>query len=339
MTIFGWDASHYDGSISVNTLTKAKNEGVVFFTHKIGEGLSNTDATQGTVLANARSAGIPFLGGYYIPHQGTDPVKEAQRCVALADQHESWWREFGGWFWQCDAERWSSTDRVTAREVKLFCDTIFNITGRLVICYASRGQYHDDLIGLAHPLWNASYGSNPVGSLKNTYPGDTSSGWTSYSGQVPVILQFGSNITIADQTTCDGNAFRGTVSDLRTLIEGDTMSVGDLTRMRDDADFYALLRRQYTMMHLLSTEFHDADSSPCEFSLVIKSLAADSATIKSKLDALSGASVLLTDAQVDQVANNIATALVSSTANQLTSDDHAAIVQDVISALRAGTGE
>jgi hypothetical protein len=88
--------------------------------------------------------------------------------------------------------------------------------------YASAGMYGDRLAGLGHPLWNAHYGTNPVGGFEAVYPGDSSPGWAPYSGQTPALLQYGSNTTIAGLTTCDADAYRGTVDQLLTLINGGT---------------------------------------------------------------------------------------------------------------------
>lgn len=218
MTLYGWDASHYDGVLTTTIMATAKGEGITFFSHKIGEGLSNDDPLDATCLAAARTVGIKYLGGYYIPHQGLSVADEVDRCIFLADRDEPWWRNHDYWFWQCDAERWSPTDRPTFSEVKTFCDLLKAKTGKTVICYASRGQYGEALTGLGHPLWNASYGANSPGPFKSLYPGDGAAAWLPYSGQVPVFWQYSSAAIIAGLTTCDANAYRGTESQLAQLI-------------------------------------------------------------------------------------------------------------------------
>src|SRR5262249_55808726 len=59
---------------------------------------------------------------------------------------------------------------------------------------------------------------------RDLYPGDSYAGWGSYSGQTPAIVQYTSSATIAGRTTCDANAFRGTIDQLLTLIGGDTVA-------------------------------------------------------------------------------------------------------------------
>jgi GH25 family lysozyme M1 (1,4-beta-N-acetylmuramidase) len=223
---YGWDASHFDGTLTKAILSRAKSQGIAFFTHKLGEGLSNVDPTAATALAAARSAGIRVLGGYWFLHGNDDAVASAKKCIAVADAHEPWWRDFPGWFWQTDAET-SSTGLPSPAYVKKFSDTLANESGKLVIVYASRGMYGDRLSGIGHRLWNANYGSNPHGAFKSIYPGNGSAGWHAYSGHTPTLLQYGSNATIAGLTTCDANAFRGTIDELAAIIEGDDMPLSE----------------------------------------------------------------------------------------------------------------
>lgn len=218
-TCFGWDGSHYDGILHVGNMLDAKAEGIVFFTHKIGEGRSYDDPLDATNLAAAYEAGIEFIGGYYVVRTG-DVTAQVDNCIALADRDEPWWRTFPGWFWQVDLERWPY-DSVAASVGIEFGKQLRARTGRQVILYASRGQYGDQLTGWDGPLWNAAYGTNPEGPFRDIYPGDTSTRWAPYSGQVPAILQYGSRAIIAGLTTCDANAFRGTLDQLRALITGD----------------------------------------------------------------------------------------------------------------------
>jgi hypothetical protein len=221
MTVFGWDASHFDGALSRTILARARSEGIAFFTHKIGEGSTYDDVGDATALAAARDAGIEFIGGYFVVRT-TSPVPiQVDACVRLADRDEPWWRSFPGWFWQVDLERWAY-DNVPASVGIDFARQLHARTGRWTILYASKGQYGDSLSGWEGPLWNANYGTNPTGGFQSVYPGDGSSRWGAYSGHTPTFLQYGSNATIAGLTTCDANAYRGSVESLRALITGGT---------------------------------------------------------------------------------------------------------------------
>jgi GH25 family lysozyme M1 (1,4-beta-N-acetylmuramidase) len=232
MTIFGTDLSHYDGALNRAFFVRAAAEGIAFVTHKLGEGLGGEDVTQGTALAAARDAGIQILGGYWFLHGNLDPAAEARACVARADADEPWWRDFPGWVWQADAET-SSTGLPTRAHVKAFADELASATGRVVLVYASHGMYGDSLTGLGHRLWNANYPTGRQAPFRDLYPGDSYAGWDPYSGQTPVIAQYSSAATIAGHTTCDVNAYRGTVEDLLTLIGADMAAVPTADEIAD----------------------------------------------------------------------------------------------------------
>jgi Glycosyl hydrolases family 25 len=216
MTLFLWDQSHFDGVITRDIMVRAKVEGIVGVTHKIGEGTGGDDLQDGTALAAARGAGIEFIGGYHVVRSG--PVgSQVDELLFLADRDEPWWHDFPGWFWQADLERWSY-DNVPAATGVAFAQLLRQRTGRQVLLYASRGQYGDSLTGWDGPLWNANYPSSRLAPFKDLYPGDNGPGWVRYSGQMPLFWQYASSATIAGLSTCDANAYRGTVDQLRNLI-------------------------------------------------------------------------------------------------------------------------
>ena len=231
MTVFGWDASHWDWDRGPMNFAAARSDGISFFTHKIGEGSSYTDPRFGEGVARARDAGFELIGAYYVLHTG-NAVGQADRCIALADALAPWWRNFPGWFWQVDAEMWPD-DHPPPATCKAMCDRLVARTGRRVILYAPRGHYGNRLTGVGHPLWNANYGSDPVGWYFALYPGDGSPGWAPYSGQTPLFLQYGSKTIIGTQRSCDANAYRGTVEDLRALITGGAIMVDNINDLAD----------------------------------------------------------------------------------------------------------
>lgn len=236
MTLYGWDLSHYDGHITATVAARAKAEGIAFATHKVGEGTGGDDPEDATALAAFRDAGVEFLGGYHVVRSGAiSPQVDA--LLALADRDEPWWRTYPGWFWQVDLERWSY-DQVPASTGIAFGQLLQARTGRLVVMYASHGQYAQQLTTWDGPLWNADYTSRPAGGFAAMYPGDrwmpthgsgTASwqgGWAPYSGKTPTFLQYTSSAIIAGLTTCDANAYRGTVDELRALINPSGGSMG-----------------------------------------------------------------------------------------------------------------
>jgi hypothetical protein len=219
--VWGWDTSHYDGVLSVAVMRQAKAEGIEFVTGKIGEGGSYDDPLDTINLTAARDAGMPLVGGYYVPRSSPSIAAQVANCIALADKSEPWWRTFAGWFWQVDLERWP-TDSVPASVGIEFGLALGKATGKPVVMYASRGQYGNGLAGWPGHLWNAHYPSSREAPFKALYPGDDFIGWTAYSGKVPLILQYASTATIAGRTTCDANAFRGTLAELTKAIMGGT---------------------------------------------------------------------------------------------------------------------
>jgi hypothetical protein len=243
MTVFGWDASHYDGLLTPSILARAKGEGIGFFTHKIAEGLGDTEGTNDdTALAAARSAGIEFLGGYLVPRSGPSVSAQVDRWLVLADAGEGWWRSYPGWFWQVDLERWPYDDVRASVGVEA-AQLLHDRTGKWTILYASHGQYRESLGAWGGPLWNAHYTSRVADRFDQMYPGDiwrpaldanTAGGWAAYSGREPTFLQFTDRATIAGLTTCDANAYRGTTEQLRALISGTTTS----SRGDDDMQIY-----------------------------------------------------------------------------------------------------
>lgn len=263
MTVFGWDASHYDGYLSLDILRAAKREGIEFFTHKIGEGLSDTEGIgDDTALSAARDAGIELLGGYLVVRTGIPVPTQVDYWLSLADAGEPWWRSHPGWFWQVDLERWPY-DNVPAWAGVQAAKQLRARTNRFVILYASHSQYGNDLVEWDGPIWNADYVSRPPGSVTSMYPGDDwtplhggwSGGWSEFSGKEPTILQFTSSATIAGLTTCDANAFRGTIDDLRALITGGSDMVSD-------AQWNELMRLVANLEGMVSHFFRDWDDIP-----------------------------------------------------------------------------
>lgn len=216
-TIYGWDLSHYDTTPTLVDCHLAMQQGITFATHKLGEGLGNRDSTATKCLGNWRNAGLTLLGGYWFGHQADDPQHAAQACIDAANVLVPWWKDFPGWFWQADCETEGSNGKPSRAWIEAFCDALATDTGRVVLAYASHGEY-GSIPGLGHPLWNANYGSDKPGEFKSLYPGNHSAGWNGYP-DVPLILQYSSKATIAGHTTCDANAFRGTVADLTAIIE------------------------------------------------------------------------------------------------------------------------
>lgn len=217
MTIYGWDASDFDWGRGPMDLNSAKAAGVDFFTYKITEGTRTVHQHCGEALQRARDAGIEFLGAYHVIRTGA-VAPQVDFMLQQLDKQVPWWRTWPGWFFQVDLEKWDY-DAVAPEYGVACCEEIARRTGRWVVLYAPKWAYGDTIPG-TDPLWASNYGTNPNVPLKQGYPGDSSSRWNPYSGRVPVFLQYGSQLIIGNQNWCDGNAYRGTIDQLRELITG-----------------------------------------------------------------------------------------------------------------------
>src|SRR5258706_16112788 len=225
MTTFGWDASNYDDPPSMR-------DGIDFYSHKAAEGHHTYyDREYGVSLNNARNLGIPVLGAYYVNHPGS-VNDQVDWFVQILDQDTPWWRTHPCFILQIDAEKFSYMPSApTKAEIQAFGDRLVNVHGVLhnrILAYAPQWLYGNTLTGISYRLWASAYGGNPVGHYRAVYPGDADGKrWQAYSGQVPMILQYGSNTTIGNQTTCDANAYRGTLQQLMTDLSGGSAPSGD----------------------------------------------------------------------------------------------------------------
>lgn len=228
MTIYGWDASDFDWDRGSMDLNAARRDGIDFFTHKATESTNVKHKHYADAMNRARNAGIPFLGAYHVVRSSADLTAQVNYLLAYVNAATPWWKDFDGWFFQVDLEKWTYDD-VDAGKGEVFADILEQRSGRKAVIYASKGQYGNALLGTSHPLWNANYGNNAAKGFKQLYTdrgGDIGAGWASYSGVAPRIWQYGSNAIIGSQHTCDANAFRGSTSDFAAMIGGSSNIVG-----------------------------------------------------------------------------------------------------------------
>jgi hypothetical protein len=223
VTQFVWDASDFDWPRGPMDLRAARGDGIVGFTHKATEATWVKHVHTGEALARARDAGLEFIGAYHVV-RSTSPAAQVDYFLSYLDQVAPWWRSFPGFFLQVDLELWPY-DRVTAATGMEFARLLVAAQPKRVITYASRGQYGNSLAGIVTPLWNAAYGLNPAVHYPDAYRGDGSANWAPYSGLAPVLWQYGSQLRIGSQPTCDCSAFRGTLDELRALIGGEDMAL------------------------------------------------------------------------------------------------------------------
>lgn len=220
MTVYGVDCSDFDWGRGRMDVAAMVRDGIRFLTHKATEGTRTVHTHYGEALSRAKAAGVPVLGAYVVPRTpgngGHGSVAaQAEFFLSHLDSATPWWRNHPAFFLQVDLEKWSYDEVSPAVGVAL-ADQLVAKTGKRVILYAPKWAYGDSIPG-SHPLWASGYGSNPASHYAAAYPGDDSARWAAYSGRAPVILQYGSKLTVGSQPGMDGNAFRGTLADLLAL--------------------------------------------------------------------------------------------------------------------------
>ncbi|MFX0591861.1 hypothetical protein [Melissospora conviva] len=226
MTLFGWDASDYDvdRGLTVRRVREARAAGIDFMTYKGTE--QSRDGTfhsqyYGVMLTAAKDAGIPFLGMYVVVHSGVSTETQATTAIEYADRNTPWWRDFNGFFWQIDLERWPTDDVPPSVGVD-FGREIERRTGKVAIMYASRGEYGSSRLG-DFPRWNADYPYTVAENFRRAYEragGDRGPGWVEYGTprRLPRIWQYTDSAIIGSQRTTDADAFRGTLDDFAEMI-------------------------------------------------------------------------------------------------------------------------
>ena len=302
----GIDASDYDWQRGPMDLNAAARDGILFFTHKATEATSTRHSHYGEAMRRARDAGIPVLGAYHVVRTNPSVQAQVDYYLSYLDSQTPWWRSWPAWFIQVDLEKWSY-DNVRASIGEAFADAVEQRTGRKAIIYASRGQYGNELTGTSHELWNANYGTNPIGHYLSVYAdrgGDTGPGWAGYSGRTPVFWQYGARTRIGSQSTCDANAFRGTLAQLRALINGG----GDMFEQSDRNTAMADTWRLLTILENRPVaEYHLAGepaprSEPNLLRAQLQRMEEQLNRIETKLDAEPGS---ISDEQLERVLRRV----------------------------------
>jgi hypothetical protein len=212
VTTFGSDVSHYDAPDTRPML----NDGIVFQTHKAGGDKDDAELGSwwGYVKGERHRA---LLGAYWVLYPG-NPSGRADAFLARLDSQCPGWRD-GPFILQVDCEKWNGDPSTvpSVSEVNAFCDRLVSRMPKLCPVGYLPDWVYGDISGFRYPLWSSKY-VDGSGHYKALYPGDSSSKWASYGGKDVAILQYSSSATIGNQTTCDANAFRGTLNDLTRLL-------------------------------------------------------------------------------------------------------------------------
>lgn len=213
MTIFGSDVSHFD-----KPDTRAMfAQGIVFQAHKAGGDANDAELNDWWNLVKGYRDTV-LLGAYWVLYPGT-PSARADSFISRLDAQCPGWRD-GPFILQADCEKWNDKASTVPSigEINAFCDRLADRFPKLnPIVYAPKWVYGDKVAALRYPLWASAY-VDGAGSPAHLYPGDSSSRWNAYGGREPSILQFTSSANIGGQSTCDANAFRGTLDELVALL-------------------------------------------------------------------------------------------------------------------------
>lgn len=203
MTIFGPDVSDYQKGLSLN--------GATFVIAKATEGTSWTATTYPGFKAQATQLGIPFAAYHYM--DGSDLQAQAQHAYDVIGPDVPM---------MVDAEVAADT---IARVVELV-GRYRALGGKARLVYFPRWDWQQlgapDLTPLATAGLVLISSSYPAGGYSDDGPG-----WQAYGGMTPALWQYTDHGPL-NGAYVDFNAFKGTVEQLRALLEGDDMSTADI---------------------------------------------------------------------------------------------------------------
>jgi hypothetical protein len=212
MTIYGSDVSHYDAAD-----TRAMfSDGIVFQTHKAGGDSNDAELASWWNYVKGHRDRV-MLGAYWVLYPG-NPSSRADSFLARLDSQCPGWRD-GPFILQADCEKWNNDVSTVppVSEVNAFCDRLAAKMPKLKPIGYLPDWVYGDISGFRYPLWSSKYVTGS-GGYRSLYPGDSAKQWAAYGGKSPSVLQYTSSATIGGQTTCDANAFRGTLADLTELL-------------------------------------------------------------------------------------------------------------------------
>jgi len=205
--------SHFDAP----SIGNAISEGIQFVTHKAGGDASDAEIAawwQGVRDHRDRL----LLGAYWVLSPGNATAK-ADAFLSRLDATCPGWRD-GPFLLQLDAEEWNQdpATKPSVSDCNAFCDRLAGRASKLIpVGYLPPWAYGNSVAAFRYPLWASRY-VRGSGGFRALYPGDNSSLWDTYGGKAPAILQYTSSATIGGQTTCDANAYRGTIDELTALV-------------------------------------------------------------------------------------------------------------------------
>lgn len=221
MTCYGVDVSYYQGSINWSSVRSA---GISFATIKATAGSRSLSMDSGPYFRSQfprlKSSGIPLIGGYH--------WLKASHVVSVADQVDYFldqWSAVGGYQGHIVQLDWEDTGARPSWSTGLawLAEWRRRANNYPVIVYIPDWYYagipgRRSLTELKAPIWSSEYVSSS-GSLKSIYPGNSANQWHSYGGVSPTILQYSERSRVSGVSgDCDANAYKGTITQLRSLL-------------------------------------------------------------------------------------------------------------------------
>jgi hypothetical protein len=293
MTVFGWDTSSHDD-------TPTSLDGLSFFTCKITDGDHYYENPTAAAKLNAmKGFGCEILGTYHVLWGNRSIENQAAWYIQMMDARIPWWRDFPYFICQSDNEPFYSGQTVPSiAQINEFHHRVADLSGGKIplprsFGYSPKWVYGAALSGQEVGWWQSDYGSNPSGHYPSVYPGDQSSRWSPSVSKSVFFLQYGSNTTIAGQTTSDANAFRGSLDDLKTALGGDmSLTQEEHTQLYNTAQltYEALILGNDTMgaSLFLGSPPVQTDAVPIMLVRKVNDLEAQVAELKTMIEALSG---------------------------------------------------
>jgi hypothetical protein len=207
------DISHYQGDISL--------AGAQVVAAKATQGTSYTDPLYTTNRAKAAAVGALFIAYHWL--DASDAGAQARHAFSVVGP---------GVPLMIDDEQ----DQISVGHTLAFVNAYRALGGLVRLEYAPRSVWSASGQPDLRPFTNAG-----LLIVSANYPAagysDNGPGWQPYGGVTPTIWQFTDRHPFHGQSV-DFNAFRGSVDELRSLLQG-----GTSVALADDVDFAALIYR------------------------------------------------------------------------------------------------
>lgn len=204
MPIFGIDISHHQGAFDVE---RAAREGIEFFILKATEGSGFTDSRFKENLAKVRKTG-KLVAAYHYQRAGISAVAQVAQIKRVVPRDVPVILDV-----EANSGHVSLTRDILAR---------LRAAGyRSPLLYLPRWYWQQigspSLAGLP-PLWSSRYPDNRIDDIRGEYADVPSHYWDGYGGLRVAVLQFTSSARVAGRSPIDGNAYRGSLAQLRVLF-------------------------------------------------------------------------------------------------------------------------